>query len=478
MASDYDVVVVGSGIAGLSAALTVVEAGGTVLVAESEDVVGGSTRLAGGSIMGAGTRLQADHGVSDSAEDLFQYYMALNHWEPEPGPVRRLADECGPAVDWLVDLGVAFQDGVYPAGEEPAPRKHLATGAGQGVIDVLYRQCKDRGVEFAMRRRIDRLIVEGGDVVGVAVGDDELRAGAVILSTGGFGANKELVDEHFPDAGAAEWYWYVGAPGSRGDAFGLGRQVDAEILGHNLGLLMLTPNFGKLLEGGYLPGWLVVVNGRGRRFYNETMSYSVTHPIVRSQPAPVVAIFDDDALRAADPKTAEQVKRNTIPQRTFYVNKWVEPMLTEMVEKGVVKRADTLPELAAQVGVPGDELVATIERYNIDVGQGHDELYLKAERFLRPIQTPPFYATELRLAHVPLTGAGLRIDADSRVLAKGASPVPGLYAAGECTGGVLGQVYVGSGNSLTMGLVFGRVAGRSALAHSRADMKAGIGTPE
>lgn len=465
MEHDYDVVVIGSGVAGLAAALRTTELGGSALVAEAEEVVGGSSRLAGGSIMGAGTRRQREHGIEDSGEALFQYYMALNHWEPEPGPVRRLAEGSGGMVDWLESLGVQFEAGVYPAGEEPVPRKHLATDGGQGVVDVLARHCREAGVDIALRRRVDRLLVEDGAVVGVAVGDDEVRSRAVIVATGGFGANEALVRENIPSLAPAEdWFWYVGAPSALGDAFALGAQVDAQVMGRDKGLLMLTPNFGNLLEGGYLPGWLVVVNGEGRRFYNEVMSYSVTDPILRAQPGPVYAVFDDAALHAADPASAEQVKRNTIPQRSFFFNKWVEPFLEEMIAARKVQSAETIPDLAKQVGLPADILEATIDRYNADVAAGEDRLYQKPSRFLRPVLTPPFHATELRLAHLAVTGTGLRIDADGRVLDKGSSPVPRLFAAGECTGGIIGDVYVGSGNSLTNGLVFGRVTAEVASA--------------
>jgi fumarate reductase flavoprotein subunit len=135
-----------------------------------------------------------------------------------------------------------------------------------------------------------------------------------------------------------------------------------------------------------------------------------------------------------------------------------------MIAAGAVRSADTVERLAEEIGLPPEGLAATVARYNDDVDDGVDALYGKHPRFLRDLRKPPFYATELRLAHLAVTGAGLRIDADARVLDCSSRPVPGLFASGECTGGILGDVYVGSGNSLTNGLVFGQVAAETAMA--------------
>jgi flavocytochrome c len=465
---DVDVIVVGSGAAGLAAALTAARAGASVLVAEAEDVVGGSSRLAGASLLGAGTRQQRGLGIEDSPEQLYRYYMTLNRWMPEPALIQTLASGAGEAIDWLADLGVEFADYVQLAGEEDVPRKHVPIGAGEAVMQVLHDHVQRAGVDVALRRRIDRLVVEEGAVCGVAVGDDVLRAHAVAVTTGGFGANRELVHRHLPQAdGAGDWLWYIGAGGARGDALGLGEQVHAQIVGHDLGLINLTPNFGNMLEGGFFPGWLVMVNALGRRFFDETSSYSVTQPIVRAQPGPIWAVFDRGAKDAASPATADLQKRPQHAQRDFYVHKWVMPRLDDMIDAGIVLSADTVPELARAIGVPEANLVGTIDRYNADVAQGRDSMFLKDPMLMRALDEPPYHATELRLAHLAVTGTGLRIDEQARVLNQSCVPIPGLFAAGECTGGVLSEVYIGSGNSWANCLVFGRIAGAGAAERAR-----------
>jgi flavocytochrome c len=462
--NDFEVVVVGSGAAGLSAALTAAEAGSSVLVVEATETIGGSSRLSGGQMMGAGTRLQRELGINDSADALYQHYMNLNQWVLEPGVVRRFADEAGPAVDWVESLGVVFKKELFYSGDESAPRDHAPDEAGSGVVGVLLEHCKkNKRIEFALSRRIDRLVGDDGRVVGVSVGDDEVHCGAVVLATGGFGANREMLEKYYPAAlEAGEWFWYVGGEGSRGDAITVTEEFGAQVVGANRGLMLLTPNFGHLLEV-YFPGWLVMVNQQGHRFFDEMSSYSITEPIVRRQNGPVYAIFDSAGKASATRSgSSASKKRPDMPGPT--VRKFIEPVLDDMIASGVIGQAETIAELASLVGLPADNLVAAVAVYNEDIAAGHDRFYHKRADLMQPLSSPPYYVTELRLAHLPLTATGVRIDAEARVIADDSRPIGGLFAAGECCGGVIGDIYVGSGNSYTNAVAFGRVAGRNAAA--------------
>jgi fumarate reductase flavoprotein subunit len=461
--ADFDVVVVGSGFAGLAAAIAARSEGASVLLVDGAEELGGSSRLSGGKVMGAGTRIQRHHGVEDDPEELYRFYMALNRYCLEPQVIWALATESGPTVDWLEDIGVEFDPRLMTSGEEGRlPRMHITVGEGHAIVATLARHARSIGVEVAIGMQVDRLIVDAGAVVGVAVGDDELRTDSVILATGGFGADRELLTTYLPQAAADDWYWYIGADTATGSAFALGEQVSAAVVGHGRSARLITPNFGNLLEGGYLPGWLLVVNATGQRFYDETASYSITSPIVDRQPAPIYAVFDDAAKEASTPDTVESTKKVSVGKRDGRTQKWVKAMLDEQVERGVVLRADSLDELAVLMGVPAEQLRITVQQYNDDCGVGSDRHYRKRSDVLRPVAAPPFYATELRLSHLAVTAAGLRIDSQARVIDRLGRPVEGLYAAGECTGGVVGDTYVGSGNSITSAFVFGRIAGRGA----------------
>lgn len=465
--TDFDVAVVGSGFAGLTAAITARSQGASVLLLEGSGELGGSSRLSGGKLMGACTRLQRQAGIEDDSEDMYRFYMALNRFRLEPSVVRTLCEESGQTIDWLQDIGVEFDSRVMTSGEERAARMHITVGEGFAVAQTLVREAKRIGVEIALGTQVDRLVVEDRVVAGVAAGGDTLRVGSVVIATGGFGANRELVNRYLPQLADEDWYWYIGARTSSGSGFGLGAQVDAQVVGQGRCTRLITPNFGNVLEGGYLPGWLVLVNGEGRRFYDETSSYSVTQPIMEGQPRPVYAVFDETSKEASLPNTVEATKKVSVGRRDSRVQKWVKSMLDEMVEGGVVKKAETLEELSQAMGIPAYRFLATIAEYNRDVESGFDSHYRKRPDVLRQVAAPPFYAAEMRMAHVALTAVGLRIDSQARVLGDDGAPVAGLFAAGECTGGVLGDVYVGSGNSITSAFVFGRVAGASAASRAK-----------
>jgi fumarate reductase flavoprotein subunit len=140
--------------------------------------------------------------------------------------------------------------------------------------------------------------------------------------------------------------------------------------------------------------------------------------------------------------------------------KYNATMIPQEVEKGTILQAETIEALAAVAGVDVTGVTATVERYNSSVAEGRDESYFKPAAHLRAVATPPYYVVELRTAGVAVTGAGLRIDADSRVLTPAGLPIPGLFATGETTVGVYGERYVGGGNSIGQAVIFGRVAGR------------------
>ncbi len=145
---------------------------------------------------------------------------------------------------------------------------------------------------------------------------------------------------------------------------------------------------------------------------------------------------------------------------------WTTDRLDEQIENRKIVKADTLDELALQVGIDPAALATTVAKYNADCARGTDTAFFKDGSVMRPIATSPFYAREVRTAIVCLTSTGLRIDPDARVLDKADRPIAGLFAAGETTGGVLGERYIGGGNSIANAIVFGRIAGASAAAHS------------
>ena len=466
---DVDVLVIGSGAAGLCAALSAADAGARVLVAESEAVVGGSSRLSGGVVMGCDSGVQRAAGIVDDPETMFREYMALNQWQVIAGPVRRLVHESGATIDWLVERGVPFEDRLIFGGDEAQPRSHVATGRGQAIIDALHHRCRVQGIDVALGRRVDRLVVGRGGVSGAGVGDDVLSAGAVVMATGGFGANPERLRALFPSAWYEGWTWYIGADGARGDAIDLTRPLGSVVVGHDRGLRTLDPHFQRENEA-ILPGWLVIVDAEGRRFMDESAPYGLVDAMLHRVGDIAYVILDDAAVHP----TAEQAefyltryKQAWPGMPPFRPRNWKADVIDRMVAEGRVASRPTIKALAADLGLEPVALDGTIQRYNRFADDGEDHDFAKKGSFLARVATPPFYGVAVRPTVVNVTAAGLRIDADARVVSVHGGEIAGLFAAGECTGGMI-DVYMGSGNSLGNATTMGRVAGRSAAAYALA----------
>jgi fumarate reductase flavoprotein subunit len=472
--TDTDVVVVGSGAAGLTAALAAREAGARVLIAESEGVVGGATRLSAGMIMAAGTEVQQGLGLDDDPASLYREYLLINQYEPQPGLVARLAYDGAPTVSWLMELGVGFHDEVMQGGGERVPRSHVPAGGtvraggGRYLADTLAARCRERGIEIALGRRADRLLRDGDAVVGVAVGSDELPARAVVLATGGFGASPELIERWLPSVRAAgDWVLYIGPDSSRGDAFALVEQVGGNIAGFDRCITNLKPNTGPGVRefDTYLPAWALIVGPDGRRVFDETAPYGVTFVRVNAVGGRVFALFDA-RTRAENGTPALPTLKAEFAGAPMNPHVWHAEGIDRMVASGGIAEAATLEQLAAMLGVPAQTMLASVARYNESAALGEDRDFRKESRWLRPIEMSPFYGAEIRPAVVGLTCCGPQIDDTGHVLDRDGRTIPGLFAAGECAGGVIGPCYVGSGNSLANCVVFGRIAGRSAAEHA------------
>jgi fumarate reductase flavoprotein subunit len=457
---DYDVLVIGSGAAGLSAAISAADSGATVLICESEQVVGGSSRLSGGHFYAAGTSVQEKAGTcDDTPDDMYEHYMTLNQWMVDPRVVRKYCDLSGPTFEWLMNLGVEFlPEGVYPSGVSSIPRGHQPTGGGQEVINILEGHRSHKGIDIVLDARVTELIVDSENrIQGVSIGKDKAFCGAVVIATGGFGANEKLLQSHYPKSQVVgDWSWYIGAKGARGDGLLLGEAVGGSIDGRDRGLLLVTPGFSQDLEVLF-PSWLILVNKEGRRFASESSPYTVLGGLIESQGGSAYAIFDETARINAKPNSSSQAY-------------WVSDVLEKKAEEGFIKRATNIETLAKDIGLEPKALRGTIENYNKDADLGRDSHFFK-EGALTKITTPPFYGVEVKPAIICWTGAGLRIDEKTNVIDKAEKPIPGLFAAGETVGNLHGDRYVGGGGSFGPAIVFGKIAGEQAasFANSRND---------
>jgi fumarate reductase flavoprotein subunit len=421
---DYDVIVIGGGAAGMSAAVTAHDHGARVLLLDADTKLGGSTALSGGWFFAANTSVQRAAGiVDDSPQAMYDYYAQVNQWRIDPPLVRQLCNEAGAALEWLVSLGVEFSV-LKRSGMETVARGHQPTGRGAEIAQVLERAVRARSIDVALDNRVEQLLPDG-----VIARGDRATAHAVVIATGGFGQNREMLRRLYPSAG--EHSTSMSAPGAQGDAITMATSRGAHISGHDRGLLIPCAT---LARGQIEPtGWALLVNRHGRRFIDEASYYSVLSHAIRAEGGHCYAVFDEATRRGAplDGSYGDLLGDHDISDDRM--RQWAD---------GAVRAAD-VDGLAAAIGVAPPVLRATVAR-----APSHHAL-----------RVAPFYAVRIVPGLVALTGCGLTIDIDARVLDETGTPIPRWFAAGEATGNVLGDMYIASGNSLANCVVYGRIAG-------------------
>ncbi|WP_223552442.1 FAD-dependent oxidoreductase [Pseudomonas sp. BF-R-01] len=462
MAIDFDVIVVGGGGAGLAAACHARLAGASVMVIEADSKLGGATALAGGVVYAAGTSVQREAGIEDSPEAMYQYMMSLNQWSIRPALAKILADSGASIIDWLIELGNEFPPNlIVESGVGGCPRGHQSIGAGVGIIQSLVNAAGALGVETALGSRVSDLIFEEGRVCGVRSEGVELRSKAVVVTTGGFGNNPEMIKRLWPTAaahGSRIFSIYAAVPYNMGDGIALGEKVGAQLTGIDNGLLVPSPNFAPNLEA-FLPEWAMVVNRDGHRFIPEDASYAVSGYLLNEQPERrCFAIFDEPAMLEAC--ADENVVKHYINDPGS--DSWRIAAIRKNVETGRVKVADSIEELARRADISPAGLAASIARYNRYADQGEDPEFFKKAKKIYPIRTGPFFAVEIRASAIVSCHAGLDIDDHGRVRDRFGEPIHGLYAGGEVLGCTLGRRYIGGGIGIANALTFGRLAGKTA----------------
>jgi succinate dehydrogenase/fumarate reductase flavoprotein subunit len=469
--ADYDVVIVGAGGAGLTAAIAAAEAGARTIAFESEREVGGSMSQSAGMFTAAGTSVQKALGIDDDPGRYFQHYMDLNQWRLRPGLIRRFCEQSAPTFEWLLGLGLsvpaqrstnAHMPGLTRAGVEDVWRGHVPEGEGSGLVAVLDAARRARGAEVVFASRVEGLLADQSGVHGVRVDGVDVSAGAVIVATGGMAQNRSLAERFYPDVlEAGPDLFAVSGAGSRGDHVRFAGQAGADMVGEGWGMLLLTAYFQRHhhWQAGFPPPARVTVDAAGRRVMDEDASYAIGAGIAADQLRPLWMIFDETARTALAPG---------------YIA-WTPDAVAAEARSGRTIARPTLAELAAAMPVPAATLQATIERWNTQLPvtgvdpefERHLTLAAKgADPHLPPIATPPYYAVRIVPGELVVTHYGMRIGPDASVLDQAGAPITGLYAAGEAGGGILGPRYVGGGNAISNAIILGRIAGQGAARHA------------
>jgi succinate dehydrogenase/fumarate reductase flavoprotein subunit len=470
---EVDVVVIGFGISGGCAAVNAAAAGARVLVLERAADAGGTSAMAGGHFyLGGGTAVQQATGHEDSPEEMYKYLVAVSP-NPDHEKIRAYCDDSVEHFNWLEDLGFQFERTFYPGkvvvppgteglsytGNEkvwpfcehakPAPRGHSVPvpgelGGAAMVIDLLVKRANSQGVEICYETGATNLVVENGAVVGVAwkrySETGAVRAKSVIIAAGGFAMNPEMVAQYTPalgqkrktkSHGVVEPY-ILGNPYD--DGLGIRMGVSAGGVAKNLDGLFIT-------AAAYPPEILLtglIVNKEGKRFVAEDSYHSRTSAFVLEQPDQTAYLIVDEA----------HMQMPEMPLIKF-IDGW-----------------ETVGEMAEALGIPEDNLVATLNRYNEHAARGEDPDFHKQPEYLAAQDKGPWAAFDLSLGVAMYSGftmGGLAVSLDGEVLREDGSVIPGLFAAGACASNIAedGKGYA-SGTQLGEGSYFGRRAGTRA----------------
>lgn len=367
--------------------------------------------------------------------------------------IRQYSNNVLDTLHWMQSKGSPVMDRVSQGAGALWQRTHqLDAPAGLGLIDPLYQAAVKQGVNFKLGMRVQDLILnDKGRVIGVTATDkvgnkyEFTSKDGVILATGGYSQNKEMRQKSAPHL-TSEMV-STNQPGATGDGIIIATRHGADTTGMNYVQVypLATPGTGALQGRARKMSGLddvIDVNKNGERFVKEDARRDEFVAAIKKQPGGVVYDINDSSI----------VK----PLNSF--NEDVETL----VSIGRIYKADSLADLAKQLGMPADKLEATVAEFNKMVEAKKDPKFGR-KLFDRPIVKPPFYATP-RAPSIHHTMGGLQISTNAQVLDKNGKPIPGLYAAGEVTGGIHGSNRLG-GNATADVLTFGRIAAKSAVAH-------------
>ena len=460
---DFDVVVIGSGFAGLAAAIEAKDAGASVVVLEKMRVPGGNSIINGGVMAVAGSFIQAEKGIKDSPDLMYEDMMKAGLYLNHPELTRMVADQSNPTFRWCIDyLGVGFKGLLHMGGHTVARSCATSTYSGSAIVNKELDKLKEMGVEVRTGVYLEKIFRgHNGRILGVQAREgyrfpkeDSGKAKtiqtrkALVMATGGF--SNDVPFRMIQDPKLIEKVMSTNQPGATGEGLRellrigatpvqpswiqLGPWASPDEKGFGLG-----PHFA---TGPVFSYGIMVDPATGKRFISELANRKIrADAIIRTGHAAIGISDQEGAEKCGGPPGA----------------------LKKLLERGVVKKFDTLEDLCKAYDMPYDAVRESVEKYNSYVKTGTDKEFGRyIQKDAKPMVQAPFYAIRL-WPKVHHTMGGVQINPKAQVMGLDAKPIQGLYAAGEVAGGVHGAVRLGS-CAVVDCLVFGRIAGKNAAA--------------
>ena len=445
---ECDVVIVGAGGAGLTAAVRATQARAKVLVLEKMPFVGGNSLKASGGMNCADTKFQAALDITDSGVPQFiEDTMNGGHGINDLALVATMAENSAEAVDWLESIGAPLPKVAATGG---TVHKYLhspedGSPVGEYLVAKLNEEAQRNGIEVLLNTTATEILMADGAAVGVKANDAEheytVNAKAVVLATGGFGANFELMCSFNPSLANAVT---TNHPGATGDGILMAEAVGAATV--DMDQIQLHPTVyqatSMLVSEKMRSLGAILVNQNGVRFTNDLATRDAVSNAELQQPGGYAWIIFDQNLVDNNKSAAKYI------------------------EQGMAVTGDTYEALAGAMNVDADAFVKTMETWNEAVATGEDKEFGRNNGMDADLSTAPFYAIQIAPG-IHHTMGGVKIDTATRVIDTEGKPIPGLFAAGETTGGVHGGNRIG-GNAVCDFVVFGRIAGANAAEYAGA----------
>ncbi len=439
---DTDIVIIGAGGAGMTAAINATEQGKDVILLEMMPYAGGNTTKATGGMNAAETHYQKEQGIDDSVETFIEDTMEGGHQMNNRDLVTVMAENSADAINWLDSIGAPLPKVGFSGGATNA-RIHApedGSGVGAFLVTRFLNKVDELGINVMYDTKATELISDNGTIVGVKAESDEfnytINAKAVILATGGFGNNQDMIVKYRSDLKGTV---STSAPGAMGDGIVMAEKVGADLV--DIDQIQLHPTVEQgtsmLITESVRGDGAILVNQEGKRFTNELLTRDVVSAAELEQTGGYAYIIFDQRLR-------DGLKA-----------------IEKYVSTGITIQADTIEGLAEQIDVDPKVLAETLETWNKAVADQNDAEFGRDTGMENDLSVAPYYAIKIAPG-IHHTMGGVKIDTKCQVIDTDGSVIPGLYAAGEVTGGVHGGNRIG-GNAVADIVVFGQVASDSAV---------------